>query len=124
MPHGLALSIDLVAGQSPAAARHWTLQRFSEPLGGLGVALGLRFFVEPIVRRAVFSDRLDETEVGFGTASRATEWLGAIVDIMQSGELQPRVAPADMTAHPHLPVGLGENAEGVGAGQSPAIARG
>ena len=75
------------------------------------MAFGLLDLVEPIVGHAIFRDRLDETEVGFGTASRATERLGAIVDIIQAAEPQPRVAPADIAAEPHLAVSLGQCAK-------------
>src|SRR6266851_3203382 len=77
----------------------------------------LRFldFVEPIVGHAIFRDRLDQAEVSLTAAPRAAESFGAIVDIVQAAELQRRVSSADIAAQPHLPVGLGERAEGEGA---------
>jgi hypothetical protein len=61
-----------------------------------------------------FPDRLDDAETGRAAASRAAEGLGARIDILQSGELQPPIAPADVAAQPHLSIGLAERAEGEG----------
>jgi hypothetical protein len=79
------------------------------------MALGFLHFVEPIVGHAIFRDRLDQAEVGLGSASRTAKGLGAIVDVVQASEIQACVAPADIAAEPHLSVGLGERAEGEGA---------
>jgi hypothetical protein len=79
------------------------------------MAPGLLDFVDPIVGHAVFRDRLDQAKIGLTAAPRAAESFGAIVDIVETGEVQTRVAPADVAAQPHLPVGLGECAKGEGA---------
>ena len=85
-----------------------------EALDGVRMALRFLHFVDPIVGHAIFRDRLDQTEMGLAAASRAAESLGAIVDVVQASEAQARVAPANIAAQPHLPVGLGERAEGEG----------
>ena len=79
------------------------------------MTLGLLDFVKPIVVHAEFLRRLDQAEVSLRTADRATEGLGPVIDIVQAGELQSGITPADIAAQPHLPVGLGECAKGEGA---------
>src|SRR5580704_10499937 len=110
----LAPPLELAAGQFAARPCCRAPRWFGEALHGGWMALGMRALVQAIVLHATFPDRLDDAETGLAAASRAAEGLGARIDILQSGELQPRIAPADVAAQPHLSVGLGERAEGEG----------
>jgi len=60
-------------------------------------------YIKPIVVHAGFPARLDQRQVGLGAAARATEGLGAIVDVAQVAHLKGRVAAADIAAQPHSP---------------------
>jgi hypothetical protein len=79
------------------------------------MTFGLLNFIEPIVGYAIFRGRLDQAEVGLTAAPRTAKGLGAIVDVVQAGEVQACVAPSNIAAEPHLSVGLGERAKGKGA---------
>jgi hypothetical protein len=82
-----ASSVELTAGQFGTLARYRAPLRFREALDGVRVALRFLDFVEPIVGHAIFRDRLDQAEVGLGSASRAAEGLSAIVDVVQASEV-------------------------------------
>jgi len=77
--------------------------------------LRLLTLIQTIIVHAEFFGWLDQAEVSLRTAYRATESLGPVIDIMQSGELQSGIASADIAAEPHLSIGLGECPEGEGA---------
>jgi hypothetical protein len=94
----------------------WTSQRPAEPPDGVRMVRGFLDLIKAIVLHAPLFDRLDYTEISFGTAGRGAEGLLPGVDVVQSGKLEPRVAPTDIAAQPHLPVGLSKCAEGEGLG--------
>ena len=79
------------------------------------MASGLLDLIQAIVLHAPLCDRLDHTELCFPSTSRATEGLGAGIDIVQAAELQACVTSADIAAEPHLSIGLGESAKSEGA---------
>jgi hypothetical protein len=111
---GLAPSINPATGQFPARARDRPPRWLSKALGSRGMAVGGFALVQPIVVHSEFLGRLDQAKVSLRTAPRAAESLGPVIDIMQPCELQTGVAAADIATQPHLPVGLGERAEGEG----------
>ena len=67
------------------------------------MALGLLHFVEPVIMHSEFLRGLDKAEIGLRTAHRAAEGLGPVIDIVQAGELQSGIAPADIAAQPICP---------------------
>jgi hypothetical protein len=108
-------SINLAAGQFATRTRDRRPGWLSEALCSRGMAIGGFALVQPIVVHSEFFGRLNQAEVSLRTAHRAAEGFGPVIDIVKPCELQSSIAPADIAAKPHLPVGLGECAEGEGA---------
>src|SRR5262245_58050392 len=59
-------------------------------------------------------DRLDQTQIGRSSTTRATEGLRSVVNVVQASKLQAGVSSAHIAAKPHLATGLGKCSEGVG----------
>jgi hypothetical protein len=111
----LAPPIDLPPWQLAAGiANRPKLPRIRQSLHRCRVMLRVNALVEPIVFHPGVFARFLKRHRAVASAYRAAEGLRSVIDVAQFAEMQPGVAPADVTPDPQGPEDLAKRAEAKG----------